>query len=354
MIFIDGSHGEGGGQIVRTALALSVLTGQPFEVSSIRQGRSQSGLKAQHLTAIKALKEICGAKTNEVVLGSDKLRFFPGKVRPGSYNIDIGTAGSISLLLQALLLPLIFSSRKTTLNIIGGTCGKWQAPVDYFQYVFLPFLRRFAKFDFKLLKRGYFPNGGGQVSFSVSPRFKSFQDISGLKPFDLTKRGRLIKINGVSHASSSLQSAQVAERQAQSAQSSLKSLSCSVDIRMEYRDTLSFGSGLTLWALFSEDEDFDFEKPVILGADALGERGKRAELVGQEAAQSLLSEIAFKAPLDSFLADQIVPFLALIPGSQVLIPQVTDHFLSNVYVVEQFLPVKFRIDGNLVSVESLS
>src|SRR3989344_9468516 len=122
MITLDGSYGEGGGALVRTALALSALTGKEFSVKHIRAGREQGGLKAQHLTAIKALKEICSAETNEVQLGSKGLHFKPGKVKAGRYNIDIGTAGSISLLLQALILPCMFASKKITLTIIGGTC----------------------------------------------------------------------------------------------------------------------------------------------------------------------------------------------------------------------------------------
>ncbi|HLC81108.1 MAG TPA: RNA 3'-terminal phosphate cyclase, partial [Candidatus Nanoarchaeia archaeon] len=131
MIQLDGSYLEGGGSLVRVALALSALTEKPFHVTKIRSGRKQPGLKAQHLTAIKALKEICEAETNEVEVGSTELRFKPGKVKPGTYNIDIGTAGSITLLLQALILPCLFAPWKVILNVKGGTCGKWQASVDY-------------------------------------------------------------------------------------------------------------------------------------------------------------------------------------------------------------------------------
>src|SRR3989338_7934417 len=134
MIKLDGSYGEGGGQITRTALALSALTGRPFEVDNIRKGRCDSGLKAQHLYCIKSLEELCNAKTNEIKLGSEYLRFIPGEFKAKNLEIEIGTAGSITLLLQAVLLPCLF--HKVKLTIIGGTDGKWAMPYDYFNEVF--------------------------------------------------------------------------------------------------------------------------------------------------------------------------------------------------------------------------
>ena len=179
MIELDGSYGEGGGALVRTALALSTLTGKEFRVTNIRAGRKKPGLKAQHLNAIKALEEICGAETNKISLGSTELHFKPGKLKRGIYDINIGTAGSISLLLQALVLPCMFAPGKITLNVKGGTCGKWQAPVDYLQNVLLPHLQRFPqKIELKVLKRGYFPKGGGEINLQISPRSKLYKDDS--------------------------------------------------------------------------------------------------------------------------------------------------------------------------------
>src|SRR3989344_7420317 len=163
MITIDGSQGEGGGQITRTALALSTLTHKPFRITDIRKNRPQPGLKAQHLTAIHALKELCGAKTSIVGVGSTELEYVPGAVESGNFSFDIGTAGSISLLLQALLPQLLFVSKPVKLTIIGGTCGLWQAPVEYFEYVLLPHIQRFADVSCSVEKRGYYPAGGGKV-----------------------------------------------------------------------------------------------------------------------------------------------------------------------------------------------
>ncbi|MBI2666782.1 hypothetical protein HYX13_04170 [Candidatus Woesearchaeota archaeon] len=182
MITLDGSFGEGGGSLVRVALALSVFTGQSFEIKNIRSGRPQPGLKAQHLEAIQGLKRICNAQTNEkspegffkvsgsegiakkneasnpetneIHLGSTELRFIPGKLKQGTFIIDIGTAGSISLLLQAIILPCLFAPGRITLKITGGTCGKWQASVDYLQNILLPQLHKFVeKIELKILRR---------------------------------------------------------------------------------------------------------------------------------------------------------------------------------------------------------
>ncbi|MBI4981070.1 hypothetical protein HZC30_05955 [Candidatus Woesearchaeota archaeon] len=145
MIQLDGSYGEAGGALVRVALALSTLTGQEFKVTNIRANRPEPGLKAQHLEAINALKQICTAETNEIKLGTTELYFTPGKIKRGIYEIDIGTAGSISLVLQALILPCLFAPGKVTLKIKGGTCGRWQASVYYLQNILLPHLHRFAE-----------------------------------------------------------------------------------------------------------------------------------------------------------------------------------------------------------------
>ena len=144
MLTLDGSFGEGGGALVRTALALSMFTGRPFRITNIRAKRKQPGLKAQHLRAIEALKTMApGTKTSNIELGSEEFWFHPGIIKSGQYSFDIKTAGSISLFLQAILLPALFAPGKITLIVKGGTCGKWQASVDFLQQILLPNLQRF-------------------------------------------------------------------------------------------------------------------------------------------------------------------------------------------------------------------
>src|SRR3989344_3308044 len=172
MIQIDGSYLEGGGQICRTALALSTITQKAFQVENIRKNRPNPGLKNQHLYCVKSLKELCNAVAEGDELGSLTLKYYPKKLTAKNLNIDIETAGSITLLLQALLPPSMFVSKPITITITGGTDTKWSQPFDYFNNVLLPQLQRFAKIEAKLLKRGYYPKGSGKVEIKINPKFK--------------------------------------------------------------------------------------------------------------------------------------------------------------------------------------
>lgn len=363
MIEIDGSYGESGGALVRTALALSTLTGKEFKVANIRAGRKDSGLKAQHLKAIEALKQICDAETNEIKLGSEELWFKPGKVKRGIYEIDIGTAGSITLLLQALILPCLFAPGKVTLNVTGGTCGKWQASVDFLQNVLLPYLQRFVeKIELKILKRGYYPKGGGKISLEISPRFK-LKDFNNLGSFleelqlkspriELLEQGILEQVRGVVNVSSELQEKEVAERIKKSATGSLKGYEAPINIRVDYANTLSIGGEILLWALFSKGGKVDYDNPVMLAGDALVEKGKSSEDIGKEAAEELKMQIDNGDVVDHHLADQLIQFMGLLPGSKIK-GEFSKHTHTNIYVVEKFLDVGYKTEGNLVGVKKV-
>lgn len=379
MIVLDGSYGEGGGQIVRTALALSALTGQPFEIADIRKGRPNPGLKAQHVYCAKILQQFCSADAEGLEIGSERLLFIPGKLNIKSMGFDVGTAGSIPLLLQSALLPLAFSNKKCVLTLIGGTDVKWSMSSDYFMEVMLPQYRKFAGIDMRLLGRGYYPTGQGSIEITVKPkynlsRFPDFQtfhkELKNIGAIEFASRGKLLKVEGVSHASISLQKSKVAERQAETARLALKKFSCPINIRQEYCSTSSPGSGIALWAVFTGNENseershetadtehdvIDMEikgkSPVILGADALGERGKSSEEVGIEAAKSLAFEIESGACVDSHLADNLIPLLGIL-GGKIKTSKITEHCRTNIYSTEKFLTAKFSIeDNNLIRAE---
>jgi RNA 3'-phosphate cyclase len=354
MIKLDGSYLEGGGQIVRTALALSTITQKGFEVDKIRLGRPKPGLKMQHMHCIEALQDLCNAKAEGAELGSVYLKYEPGKIEAKTLDIDIGTAGSITLLLQSLLIPCFFAEKIVNLNIIGGTDTKWSMPVDYLKEVLLPQLKKYADINLKLEKRGYYPKGGGKVSLKIKPKY-SLETISDAKKIDLVEQGNLMQIKGVSHASENLQMAKVAERQADSAKNILNKFKCPIDIATEYPQTFSSGTGIILWAKFANKQgEIDYVNPVILGADGLGEKGKRAEIVGQEAAQKLAKEIESNAPVDRHLADNLLPFMALNTPSKIKVSEITNHCKTNMYVIEKFLPVKFKIKDNLIECVKLN
>ncbi len=267
-------------------------------------------------------------------------------MKSGQFSIDVGTAGSITLVLQAILLPLLFAPRKVTLTLTGGTCGKWQAPVEYFQNVLLPFIQRFAAVTCKVEKRGYYPKGGGKVVVEVSPKFKDYRELS-VKGYHLLSQGTLMQVKGISHASVSLAAAKVAERQAQAAKSELLRYHVPVGIQAEYQETLSPGSGMTLWARFNDAED---EFHTVIGADIIGEQGVRAETVGIKAADMLRDALDTSAAVDVHCGDQLLPFMALVPPSEI-VTAVSEHARTNMWVIEKFLPVKFEVEGNVVRVK---
>ena len=358
MIIIDGSQGEGGGQMVRTALALSALTGIPFRITGIRKNRPEPGLKAQHLHAVKAVMKVCGAKVEGAALGSQELVFSPGKLAAKRIEVDVGTAGSLTLLLQSLLLPAMFAGKTSRFTLIGGTNVAWSMPVEYLQEVGVPPFRRYVeKLDVVGKKRGYYPKGGGCIEVRVRPKWFVEGSFSGfLEKFraeapgiDLTGRAHLMLVKGVSHASEDLQDAHVAERAAQAARQTLRGLKCPVEIHHEYAKTASIGSGVTLWAVFSrKDDEIDVLNPIRIGADALGEKGTRAEDVGREAAMRLLEEINSGTLVDRHLADNVVPLMGLLGRSVIQTSAITDHTRTNMSVVECFLPVKFTSEGNTI------
>ena len=351
MLKIDGNYLEGGGQIVRTALALSVLTQKACTVASIRSNRSEPGLKNQHLHGIRALRDLCNAVVEGAQLGSSQVTFYPRPLLKGQVMvIDIETAGSIPLLLQSLLLPCIFSGKRFQFTLKGGTDVSWSPQYDYFAQVVFPHFLRYGAGTVGLQKRGYYPKGQGEVVLDIKKKWIYADIVSGAvstKPLSLLEQGTLVKIAGVSHASADLAAARVAERQAQAALVHLQKWKVPVEIVSSYAQTASIGSGITLWAIFTgQSQDADSIDPIRIGADVLGAQGKKAEYVGEECAQQLNAALSSGAPVDKHLADQLIPLLGIV-GGEIAVQEITNHMLTNIYVAEQFLDVKFEIDERL-------
>ncbi|MFH1462700.1 MAG: RNA 3'-terminal phosphate cyclase [bacterium] len=337
MVEIDGSIGEAGGQMLRTACALSAATKKPCRVFNIRQGREKPGLALQHLLGIQALSQLSGGKLEGDYLGSKEIKFFPGplEARRQQVNIKIETAGSITLILQALIIPALFSPKPLKIFFEGGATDTFFSPtIDYFQFVFLKILEKMgAKAELKILRRGYYSEGGAKVETTIYP--------SKLKSLNLIERGQLLKITAISGCSDSLKNKKVAERQLAGVREILGKLKLPTQERVEYSKTQCPGSQICLIAEFDN---------TVIGADNLGKLGKRAEDVGKEAALELLKEERSGACLDKHLIDQILPYLALSSAkSKIKVSEVSSHAKTNIWIIEKFLPGNFEIKNNLIA-----
>ena len=330
MLTIEGDYQEGGGQMVRSSLALSALTGKAFRLVKIRAKRSKPGLKAQHLAAIRLLSSLCKARVEGAELHSSEIVFEPGPLQAGEFKVEVGTAGSVCLLLQAALLPALHSPGPVNIKLVGGTDAKWAPPVAYVQQLVLPHYRVFGSAELKVQRHGFFPKGGGKLHFECHPAQGS------PVPLQLTNCSAPRHIKGLSVASSSLQDKRVAERQAASAEQHLGDWGCPIEIATHYTDSLCGGSSLTLW---SDHQNYR------IGADQLGERGRPAEKVGRATAQLLNERLKHTAPVDEHLTDHLVPLLSLV-GGEVRSQELTPHTLSNLYVCSQFGGRAIDIEGD--------
>ncbi len=322
---VDGSYGEGGGQIFRMALALSALTGEDVRVTNIRAGRPKPGLAAQHITASNAVASLCDAGVEGLTLGSTEVSFRPGALRGCRSSLDVGTAGSITLVLQACLLPASLAKRPTELEIRGGTDVRWSPPMDYFSDVFLALLRRMGvDAEIQIVKRGYYPRGGGIVKARVSPA-------SSLKPLVLDRRGEVERIRGKAHVSNL--PSHVLERMERSATERMRDLAIVNIESHQYDESKAVGPGgaLVLWAEASGTR---------IGSSALAERGVRAEDIGEKVVSGLRSELSAMSTLDIYAADQLLPFMALARGpSTFLVREVSGHAKTMIWLLSRFLDV---------------
>ncbi len=345
---IDGSVLEGGGQLTRIALSFAALTKKPVRIYNIRKNRPQSGLKAQHLHALKVLKRICDAKTSEFSIGTTEVAFWPRMLKGQNFYVDIGTAGAISLLLQNIILPAMFAKGKTSLTIQGGTDTFFAPTVDWMKHVFLPVIKKYCNtLEIVVERRGYYPKGGGLVKIEIVPKYsiESFNDF--LKkfrkenlPIVMDSQGKFNEVFCISHASESLKEKQVAERQAKSASKVIKeNLNLDVNVKIEYSKTLCPGSGILLYC---------YNSGSILGSDNLGKPGKPAEEVGKECAEKLLYEINSNAAVDKHLADNLIAFMALLPGSKIKTSEITMHTKTCIWLIEKFMDTKFNVSANFV------
>ncbi len=325
MIELDGSEGEGGGQILRTALGLSALTGQGFMMRGVRANRSRPGLAAQHLAALHCVAKICGAEVEGAHVGSQEVSFRPGPASGGRFVVHVGTAGSVMLVLQAGLLASVRADGPVTLEVHGGTDVPLAPPASYYHLVLLPLMHGLGlSVEMELVQRGFYPEGGGQVIARISPA-------KDVRPMDTSVRGDLLGVEGVAFSRNLPE--HVTDRMVMECKRRM------VGRRMEMRSDRgpgpSTGAGVVLAARFSNG---------LVGASCLGERGLSSETVARLAVDALEKEMA--ASVDVHSADQLLPYLALASGPSILtVSEVSPHMRTQMSTVAKFLDVSFEVSG---------
>lgn len=342
MLTIDGSRYSGSGTIVRQAVAFSALISQPIHMINVRAKRDKPGLRPQHLRVVEAIAELMNAGTEGLVQGSQEFVFHPGSLKAGRhYSWDIGSAGSTTMLALGMLPVLAFSGSPVTVELRGGLFQDFAPSAFHLQQVVLPLLCKMGlKAQIEIVRPGYVPRGGGILHLAVKPLIGTLQAVMR------EKSGPVTKLWGIA-LSSHLEERQVSRRMADTARDKLAKAGYRAEIEIRHdAESRQRGAALALFA--------DRGATVRLGADQAGALRRRAESIGQHVAQQLLDDLATGATVDRFAADQIIPFAALAEGeSRFLIPTVTDHVLTSLWLAEEFLGAQVKIDGQQLTVNGV-
>lgn len=324
MIEINGSEGEGGGQIVRTSLALSMLTGKSFRIEKVRGGRSRPGLLRQHLTALRAAAAVCDAEISGDELGSPEFSFSPNAVRSGNYEFDVGSAGSCTLVLQTVLPPLMLAVGDSSVRLRGGTHNPFAPPIPFLQHAFLPLIELSGPaIELDLERPGFYPSGGGQFTALIKP-------VETLRPIHVLDRGRLK--GQTATAIISKLPAKIATRELDYVQRKLGWPRKSLFVE-EVRNSPGPGNAVVL--------RLEFENVTEVIA-AFGEKNLSAERVAQQGVRAAQSYLAADAPVGEHLADQLLLPLALAGGGSFRSIGFSEHARTNLVTIERFLNVRIE------------
>jgi len=337
---VDGSRGEGGGQILRTAVAFSAIEGRPVRIHNIRAGREVPGLKRQHISALRVIAKVFGGRLDGAIEGSTDVTFVPGTQQLDALALDMGTAASITLVLQAVVPAVALTGSRLNLELVGGTDVPWSPTHDYFERVVRDAYGRMGiAFTITAQRRGYYPRGGGRVSAAIAPceelKAIDLTDGEGTRDALLVSRcGRLPR--------------HVAERQLASAKQQIEKAGLGVS-STELSEEQSDSPGSSLLA-------YHVGPTKCIGADGIGAKGRPAEDVGREAASRFIAAARSGACLDENLADMVLPLLSLArESSRVAIPRVTAHLMSGLELARQFAGCRWSIDeGEGVSTVTIS
>jgi len=330
VIDIDGAHGEGGGQLVRMACALAAITGTPLRLANVRARREPPGLAPQHLAAVQAVAALCGAETEGLALRATDFVLRPGRLRSGEFRFDVGTAGSITLVLQALLPAALAAPATVQFHVRGGTDVRGAPPLDYLRYVLLPLLARLGVYaTLEVVQRGYYPRGGGEVRLTVEP--------THLTGIQLEVPGPVEELGGALHVANL--PAHILERMEHTVRAQLTRfgpVSLGVDLLGPDR-AVGPGGAAVLWAHMAQ---------TILGGAEVAQRGVPAETIAARAVHGLVAELDAGVTLDVHASDQLLVYLALARGSsRFTVRNVSSHARTTAWLIEQFLPVQITFDA---------
>jgi RNA 3'-terminal phosphate cyclase (ATP) len=327
MIVIDGSEGEGGGQVLRTALSLSLVTGKPFRIEKIRANRSRPGVMRQHVTAVEAACAIGGAECEELAVGASELTFTPGKVTPGEHRFAVGTAGSTGLVLQTILPPLMLAEAPSRLILEGGTHNIYAPPFDFLDRVFLPILNRMGpRVSATLLRPGFYPAGGGRIEVEIEP-------CRTLSRLDLLERGELRSV--LARAVVAALPEEIAVRELAAVEKILGWPGESRRIE-QLPENCGPGNILMLEAVFEHATEL---------VSAFGKLGVPAETVGEQAAKRMAGYLASPAAAGPYLADQLLLPFALAGGGSFTTVKPSQHCRTAAQVISRFLDVDIGFDA---------
>lgn len=342
MRHIDGGARSGSGTIVRTAVALASLLGEELWITDIRAKRDKPGLRAQHLKAIAACSELCGGTLEEAKIGSREIRYRPQReIKGGHYSWDIGTAGSTVMLAEALLPVACFAQGPVTFRVEGGLFQDYAPSASHMSQALLPILARMGvEARLKVVRPGYVPKGGGIIEVQVQP----LRD--GLKPLLLRQQGKIVRIEGLA-LSSHLRERRVSQRMAQSCRQALPAGGWEVEIEEVYDDSsLQAGAALAVFA--------HTDAGCIIGADRAGAPRRTSEQIGDYVARALLEDLSSGGTVDRFLADQLIIYAALAQGTtEYLIPRLTEHVDTNLWLVQEMLGAEISVEGNRIRIKGV-
>jgi RNA 3'-terminal phosphate cyclase (ATP) len=342
MLEVDGSERSGSGTILRISVALAVILKEELHIYNIRKRRSSPGLRPQHLEAVLTAARLSGAEVKGAELGSEEIWFNPGNIKGGEVKAEIGTAGSIPMLILTVLPICLYAKRNVSLNVIkGGTDVRHAPTINYLKQILLPTLGKMGvEASLRIEAYGYYPKGMGEVHLQVDPSSK-------LKSLRLPEFGEIKEIRGLS-VCTFLKDRRVAERQAEAAERHLRArgFESEIDILYDTSNPLQKGSSLVLWV--------ETDTGVILGGDAIGELRKPSEVVGREAAENLLEELKARPTVDIHIADMVIPYIGLAEGKSIYtVRELTEHLDTNIWLTEKILGVQFNVEkvGHLYRVE---